>query len=142
MFKTLLCLILLFNLYNCETFEGVKVYEIKNNANSEQSINVNIGDEFALKFRGNPTTGYTWVLLNPNEGQSSLLGTNFENDGSGQYVPDSTDKFLCGGGGSFYYKFQALKPSNGEIVLRFSYRRVWSKQSNKLPETLVKITVN
>ena len=111
MSKLFLCLILLLGLYNCETYEGVKVYEVQRNVNglSEVAINVSEGEEFALKFRGNPTTGYTWVLLNTEEVDGSLKATNFESDGIADYVADSKDELLVGGAGSFFYKFKAVK---------------------------------
>ena len=88
MSKLFLCLILLLGLYNCETFEGVKVYEIQRDVNGENSVDISVseGEEFALKFRGNPTTGYTWVLLNTEDVDGCLLGTNFESDGIADYV--------------------------------------------------------
>ena len=144
MSKFVLCLILLIGLYNCETYEGVKVYEIQRNVNglNEVAISVSEGEEFALKFRGNPTTGYTWVLLNAEEVQGPLLGTNFEADGIADYVADSKDKYLVGGAGSFYYKFKAAKVANEAKILRFSYQRTWENNENILPDAVVKITVS
>lgn len=56
----------LFIFINCETYEGAKVFEIANSKGKkyEVSLSVEVGEEFALKFTGNPTSGYTWVLLN------------------------------------------------------------------------------
>ena len=145
MSKFLFCLILLIGLYNCETYEGVKVYEIQRNVNgmNEVAISVSEGEEFALKFRGNPTTGYTWVLLNADEVEGPLLGTNFESDGIADYVADSKDKYLVGGAGSFYYKFKAVKVANEAKTLKFSYQRTWEKAANDaLPDAVVKITVS
>ena len=144
MSKLFLCFLILLGLYNCETYEGVKVYEIVRNVNgvSELSINVEKGKEFALKFRGNPTTGYTWILLNPDEVNFSLLGTNFESDGIADYVADSKDKLLVGGAGSFFYKFKAVEVSNEAKVLNFSYRRTWENNNNNQPDAVVKITVS
>ncbi len=144
MSKFLFCLILLIGLYNCETYEGVKVYEIQRNVNgmNEVAISVSEGEEFALKFRGNPTTGYTWVLLNADEVEGPLLGTNFESDGIADYVADSKDKYLVGGAGSFYYKFKAVKVANEAKTLKFSYQRTWENNTNNLPDAIVKITVS
>ena len=145
MSKLFLCLMLLLGLYNCETFEGVKVYEIQRDVNGENSFDISVseGEEFALKFRGNPTTGYTWVLLNTEDVDGCLLGTNFESDGIADYVADSKDKLLVGGAGSFYYKFKAVKAANEAKVLKFSYQRTWEKAANDaLPDAVVKITVS
>ena len=144
MSKIFLCLILLLGLYNCETYEGVKVYEVQRNVNglSELDINVSEGEEFALKFRGNPTTGYTWVLLNTEDVDGSLQATNFESDGIADYVADSKDELLVGGAGSFFYKFKAVKVSNEEKLLKFSYQRTWEKNANDLPDAVVRIIVS
>ena len=144
MSKLFLCLILLLGLYNCETYEGVKVYEVQRNVNglSELDINVSEGEEFALKFRGNPTTGYTWVLLNTEDVDGSLQATNFESDGIADYVADSKDELLVGGAGSFFYKFKAVKVSNEEKLLKFSYQRTWEKNANDLPDAVVRIIVS
>ena len=144
MSKFLFCLILLIGLYNCETYEGVKVYEIQRNVNgmNEVAISVSEGEEFALKFRENPTTGYTWVLLNTDKLKDSLKGLNFENDGIADYVADSKDKYLVGGAGSFYYKFKAVKVANEAKTLKFSYQRTWENNTNNLPDAIVKITVS
>ena len=144
MSKLFFCLILLLGLYNCETYEGAKVYEIQRNVNGQNEVDINVseGEEFALKFRGNPTTGYTWVLLNTDEVDGALLGTNFESDGIADYVADSKDKLLVGGAGSFYYKFKAVKVANEATVIKFSYQRTWEQNANDLPDAIVKITVS
>ena len=81
----------LLGLYNCETYEGVKVYEIQRDVNGENSFDISVseGEEFSHKFRGNPTTEYTWVLLNTEDVGGYLLGTNFESDGISDYIADS-----------------------------------------------------
>ena len=144
MSKLFLCLILLLGLYNCETYEGIKVFEIQRDVNGENEVDISVsqGEEFALKFRGNPTTGYTWVLLNTEDVEGSLKATNFDSDGIADYVADSKDKLLVGGAGSFYYKFKAVKVSNEAKVLKFSYQRTWENNANSLPNAVVKITVN
>ena len=142
MSKLFLCFLLLLSLYNCEEYQGVKVFEIKRDANNANEINVKEGEEFALKFRGNPTTGYTWVLLNTNDVNGSLQGTNFDSKGSAEYLPDSKDNLLVGGAGSFYYKFKAVKAANEAKVLNFSYQRTWENNSNSTPSAVVKITVS
>ena len=144
MSKLIFFFLFLFTLTTSETYEGVKVFEISKSNNgkkNEVSITVKEGEEFALKFRGNPTTGYTWVLLNTDKLKDSLKGLNFENDGIAEYVADSKDKLLVGGAGNFYYKFKALKVTNEEQVLNFSYRRTWEKNTNE-PNAVVKININ
>ena len=144
MSKLFLCLILLLGLYNCQSYKGAKVYEITrdSNGNNEVDINVSVGEEFALKLKGNPTTGYTWVLLNPEDIDESLEATNFGSDGIAEYVSNSKNKLLDGAGGYFYYTFKAIKVNYEVKPLKFSYRRLWEKETNSEPDALVKITVS
>ena len=67
MSKLFLCLILLLGVYNSETYKEAKVYEITRTSNGQDEceIDVSEGGEFALKFKGNPTTGYTWIIIKP-----------------------------------------------------------------------------
>ena len=143
MSKIIFCFLFLFCLTKAELYEGAKVYEIKKDSNGQKEISLKVkeGEDFALKFRGNPTTGYTWVLLNTEEVNGPLKATNFESDGIAEYVAESKDKLLVGGAGNFYYKFKALKVDNEEKVLKFSYRRTWEKNQNNEPDFIVKIKV-
>ena len=144
MSKLIFFFLFFISMIKSETYEGVKVYEVNKSNDGQKneiSITVKEGEEFALKFRGNPTTGYTWVLLNTEQLKDSLKGLNFENDGIAEYVADSKDRLLVGGAGNFYYKFKALKVTNEEHVLNFSYRITWEKNNNE-PTTVVKITIN
>ena len=144
MSKVFLCLILLLSLYNCEEYEGAKVFEIQRNSNGlkEFTIDVKEGEEFALKLRGNPTTGYSWFLLNPSDSTDSLQATNLSADGGASYVPDSNDRLLVGGAGAFYYKFKAVKVANEPKVLHFLYQRAWLKNENSAPTVSVKVNVS
>ena len=144
MSKAFLCLILLLGLYNCEEYQGAKVFEIERNSNGlkEFTVDVKEGEEFALKLRGNPTTGYSWFLLNPDDVTGSLQASNLTSEGKATYVPDSNDPMLVGGGGAYYYKFKALKVSNEPKVLNFLYQRAWLKSENSAPTVSVKVNVS
>ena len=144
MTRAFLCLFLLLSLYNCEEYQGAKVFEIQRNSNGikEFTVDVKKGEEFALKFRGNPTTGYSWFLLNTKDVTDSLQGTNVSTDGTTSYVPDSKNPALVGGAGAFYYKFKAVKVANEPKVLQFLYERVWLKKDNSAPTLTVKINVS
>ena len=144
MSKAFLCLILLLGLYNCEEFEGAKVFEIQRNSNglNEFTVDVKEGEEFALKLRGNPTTGYSWFLLNPNDVTDSLQASNLSSEGKATYIPDSNDPNLVGGAGAYYYKFKAVKVANEPKVLHFLYQRAWLKNENSVPTVSVKVNVS
>ena len=84
MSKHFFCLILLLGLYHCETFEGAIVYEMIPKGDegvTEIDLNVPKGKEFALKFKGNPTTGYEWELLNLREVTGSIIGVDIDTGG-------------------------------------------------------------
>ena len=144
MSKVFLCFILLLGLYNCEEYQGAKVFEIQRISNGlkEFTVDVKKGEEFALKLRGNPTTGYSWFLLNPNDVTDSLQASNISAEGTATYVPDSKDPMLVGGGGAYYYKFKAVKVANEPKVLNFLYQRAWLKNENSAPTVSVKVNVS
>ena len=144
MSKLFLCLMLLLGLYNCETYKGVKVYDVTKIANGGNSVDLNVlkEEEFALKFKGNPTTGYKWVLLNADNVNRFFEAVNFDLKGNGEYVPDSDDMLLDGSGGNYYYIFKAVKISDEAQSLNFSYRRSWVKEANDEPTIVVKVTIS
>ena len=144
MSKIFLCLIILLGLYNCETYKGVKVYDVTSIANGGNKVDLNVlkEEEFALKFKGNPTTGFTWVLLNADSINRFFEAVNFDSKGSGEYVADSNEMELDGSGGNFYYIFKAIKISNEAQSLNFSYRRPWAKPTNDEPTIVVKVTIS
>ena len=143
MSKYLFLFLILFSFAKSELYEGVPVHDINKlsrGGKKEVSLTVKEGEEFALKFQGNPTTGYMWVLLNLGQLDDSLQGINIKKDGIAAYVPNSREKKLDGGAGHFYYKFKALKVTNEEKTLNFSYRRPWEKGTNE-PSIVVKINI-
>ena len=144
MSKLLLCLMLLLGLYNCETFKEVKVYDVTGIANGGKRVDLNVlkGEEFALKFKGNPTTGFKWVLLNDENSNKFFEAVNVNSEGYGEYVADSNDKYLDGSGGNFFYIFKAIKISEKAQALNFSYRRPWAKDNKDEPDISVRITIS
>ena len=144
MSKIFLCLMVLIGLYNCETYKEAKVYDIPFNSDSKKEVELNIpeGEDFALKFEGNPTTGYNWFLLNVEEVDGSIKATNFEYNGIGEYVSDPKYEMMDGGSGFYYYTFKAIKASNEVKTLNFCYRRFFEKKNNPGVDVVVKITVS
>lgn len=74
--------------------------------NEEKTIN--------LALRSNPTTGYNW--------SQSISGDAVKLT-EDNYVADKVDPDVCGGGGTHYYEFTAVK--EGSCVLTFVYSRQW-----------------
>ena len=87
-------------------------------ADSQNMVNVALGDTFTLTLRGNPTTGYSWDAAGiPAE---VALTEKY-------YDQDKVDPMMVGVGGSFHFRFKAVK--KGEANIRFEYRRPWEKLS-------------
>jgi inhibitor of cysteine peptidase len=79
------------------------------------TITVRTGDVLTIVLKGNPTTGYTWESA-LSEQDAAVL----EQMGEPVYVADSD---LIGAGGTFTFRFKALKA--GEAVLTLNYARPW-----------------
>ena len=79
------------------------------------TMTVKVGDIIQVVLKGNPTTGYTWTAA-LSEQDASIL----EQMGEYGYVSDSD---LIGSGGTFTFRFRALKA--GEATLKLVYSRPW-----------------
>jgi len=85
-------------------------------ADSGKILDVKTGDTIEVVIAGNPTTGYEWTAaLDP--ASSALLGQV----GEPTYTPDSTDQMLVGSGGTYVFKFKAIK--SGRAMLKLVYAR-------------------
>ena len=78
-------------------------------------MTVKVGDIIQVVLKGNPTTGYTWSA-NLSEQDASIL----EQMGDPSFVSDTQ---LIGSGGTFTFRFKALKA--GEATLKLVYARPW-----------------
>ena len=132
MSKLILCLLLLLNIYVCEDSK-VRVFT-QNDAKNE--IKVRLGEEFSIKLRSNPSTGYTWTFLNQEEIKESLilLRKYSEKTQLGQ------KRILIGAGGFLYFHFKALEVTNGTVPIKLSYSRFWMK-TKSIPTTTFKVNV-
>ena len=72
-------------------------------------------DETKLYLKGNPTTGFSWILQIQD---SSIV----EIEESSEYLGADG---VVGAPSQFCYTIRSLKPGN--TVLRFEYRRPWEK---------------
>jgi len=80
----------------------------------EDIINVNVGDNFKIELKSNPTTGYQWQLAEPiNKNTVELV--------SSDYILPNTN--LTGAGGKEVWIFKAIKA--GEIKISLKYVRSW-----------------
>lgn len=79
-------------------------------------IEVEVGQEFAITLRSNPTTGYQWQLVGPSdEDIVKLMGSEHKG-------PEAE---LVGAGGEEVWTFQAI--SQGETAISLEYVRPWEK---------------
>lgn len=130
--KFTLCLLFLIGLASCE-----KKFSIT----KDTEVYVGKGTDFSISLKGNPTTGYTWVLLNPEESSKYLKATNLKEKNQGEYVIDKQNLELVGAGGTFVFKFDALESTDDATPLKFAYLRLWEKQENIVPKYTVEVNV-
>lgn len=82
-------------------------------ANAGETIELKVGQEFAVTLEGNLTTGYTWEMV-------SEQGALVEQVGEAEYESESD---LVGAGGHVTLNFKALNPGNQTLEL--IYHRPW-----------------
>ena len=99
-------------------FLGVPVDRIFSlDQNDPLNFTVKPNNEFLLKVRGNPTTGYSWYVSAISD-ESNLKCTNLNQwKSSENYVVDPHEPGFVGVGGTFYFKFQGNKEGNYDITL-------------------------
>jgi inhibitor of cysteine peptidase len=93
------------------------------------TFEVTVANAVIVQLEGNPSTGYSWVVLDVD---TSLLRQ------AGEYEFLTNDEAI-GGAGMLQYTFEALAP--GETVLRLGYLRPWETDVAPLEEWRVTITV-
>jgi predicted secreted protein len=81
-----------------------------------KTISISANREFEIVLEGVPTAGYVWELVHPldKEGVVRELGH--------QWTPSTS---VAGGRSQEHFRFLAL--TEGEVNLRFRYRRPWEK---------------
>ena len=136
-------ILLLFALVQSQALDNLTEYDIDKinvlQGNNILELNVKEGEEFYLKLKGNPSIWYFWRLLNYDKIPDSLEDLN-EQGKAFKYVSDRRN---YGGmlffkvGGTYYYKFKALKSSYNEIALKFAY----SREITNEPTLVVKINI-
>jgi predicted secreted protein len=82
-------------------------------ADSGGAIEATVGDEIAISLEGNPTTGYTWNVLQPQN--ADILAFDDR-----EYEAESD---LAGAPGTEELTFEAVAP--GEATIELGYFRPW-----------------
>ena len=118
--------LLLFVLVLNEELDGITVYngeKLTKLMNDVSTLNVNVGDEFYIKFYYSasmliPNVHRGYHFVNYNEIPAAL--ENFNKNGRA-FKTEGSKLFTAYARGYNYYKFKALKPSYNEITLKFNY---------------------
>ena len=118
--------LLLFVLVLNEELDGITVYDgakLAKLMNDVSTLNVNVGDEFYLRFYSHHSVFvlsdyHFWNFVNYNEIPAAL--ENFNKNGR-PFKSEFGKVFTAHARGYDYYKFKALKPSYNEITLKFNY---------------------
>jgi inhibitor of cysteine peptidase len=82
-----------------------------------QTIELEVGEEFAVKLAGNPTTGYTWEMATSEAAVVEQVGeAKYEAESEGGPV---------GAGGRITLHFKATRP--GQQLLQLIYHHPWEE---------------
>ena len=100
--------------------------EAKDNGNQ---ITLQKGQTLTVKLEANPTTGYTWEMVEPE-------GAILRQVGEPEFNADSD---LLGAPGTLTLRFEAVQA--GQIELRLVYHRPWETGVEPLETFTVQVTV-
>jgi inhibitor of cysteine peptidase len=83
-----------------------------------KTVTAMMGKDIVIRLAGNPTTGYTWRV-------GEITGEAVKSQGDPAYVATKHAQRMVGGGGTFVFKLQAVKP--GTSTVKLVYVRPWEK---------------
>ncbi len=100
----------------------------------DETIEVEVGLEFAIVLESNPTTGYSWQLAEPlDEDIVELVSSEFE-----KKTPEEGEGEIVGAPGEEVWTFEAI--GEGETEIKLEYVRPW--ETDVAPEETETFTVN
>lgn len=108
--------------------EDVMHIDISQNGST---IHLQPGQELLVSLETNPTTGYSWMVLDPGDDQV------ITQHGEADYEPLSSDQSIDGAGGTVTYHF--LAGSAGSTTLQLGYGRAW--ETNEPPVQIFEIYI-
>lgn len=85
----------------------------------DQAVDVTVGEEFTLRLRAAPTTGYRWVL-EPDDAAPAPVELVDES-----FTAPESDR--PGAAAAQLFRFRAVSP--GEVVVCLRYARPWDSPS-------------
>lgn len=89
----------------------------------DQTIKVNVNDEFIIALASNPTTGFAWEESH-DQGMLSLEEVTYEQD--------ERPEEMVGVGGTEFFRYKALQAGETEIALL--YTRPWEAEDDQYNE--------
>lgn len=128
MLRTVLFLLLATLLAGCSGEGGGQPQRL-GETDQGRTIEVSKGQMFSVALPGNPTTGYTWVVM---EGDQSIVAPVGEYEFESEAKNDTT----VGAGGMIILNFEAA--GLGETSLELGYKRPWEDSP---PEESFQVTV-
>lgn len=111
------------NSYNPNINEGhILDISIKDNGSK---INLREGDGINLSLEGNPSTGYSWELVDLDKNILNQQGDMIVRNSTPAKKVGDTEVQVVGGPGTYNFSFIAI--GSGETTLHLIYHRPWEK---------------
>jgi len=94
-----------------------------------RDVTLQKGQTLTIKLEGNPTTGYSWEVVESNDAILQQVG-------EAEFEPESD---LLGAPGTQTLRFEAME--TGQMELKLVYRRSWETDVEPLETFTVQVTV-
>jgi inhibitor of cysteine peptidase len=91
-------------------------------------VSARVGDTLELRLSENVTTGYSWAIARLDAAVLAAAGSETDYPGT-----------AIGGGGTAIFRFRAIAPGTGDIVMR--YRRPWEPESAAIRHVRLSVAV-
>ena len=95
------------------------------NLADNSTINLKVDQTIDIVLKGNPTTGFTWILKNAQDLNKSVLNplNLSEENSSNTYKSSNIRPGYTGVGGNYHFHFNGV--TEGKVNLEFVYKRSW-----------------
>ena len=117
--------IILLLLFTISTSKVVK-FKVPENL-KKAKITVKENTVFDLRLQGNPSTGFSWFVLNEDELKDYDLTCL---DLEGDIVYENEQAEMVGMGGEYSFKFNSGSASDKNKVIKFVYKTYWGKSDD------------
>ena len=102
------------------------------------------GQKFIIEMEGNPTTGFSWFLEDVEKlNKELIIPLNLNEKNSAEFYRKTPDEEngtkILGSGGIYHFKFQTHQTNSGDEVLRFVYKRPWTKENEIRKSIYIKV---